>query len=102
MFGNRVLDGGDMYQSHQQFLDDIASYDHGGESTSKDLHMEWLDSLSCEVLRLDGSRDLSENAKIFLKNITPYVLCNYFYNFNNFSFLKSKKLFACGVLCLFF
>ncbi len=59
------------------FFDDIASYDHGGGSTNKDLHMKWLDSLSCEVLRLDGSRDLSENAKNIFEKY--YTICTFLF-----------------------
>lgn len=66
-FGNRVLEGGDMYQAHKSFLDDVASYDYGGGSSSRAVHDKWADSLPCEVLRLDGDSDLTENAKIILE-----------------------------------
>lgn len=63
-FGNKVLKGGDMYASHQRFLDDVAGYDSGGGSTSMALHTKWADSLQCPVLRLDGSGELSSNVSI--------------------------------------
>lgn len=63
-FGSRVLSGGDMYESHQRFLDDAASYDFGGGSTSMDLHKKWADSLQCPILRLDGSDNLGNNSRI--------------------------------------
>ena len=63
-FGERVLAGGDMYQAHQQFLEDVARYESGGGSTSRDVHEKWATSLSCEVLRLDGSKEISENANL--------------------------------------
>ncbi len=63
LFGNRICRGGDMYEAHQRFLDDVAAYDFGGGSTSAMLHTKWAESLQCKVLRLDGSRDLSMNVK---------------------------------------
>ena len=65
-FGERVLEGGDMFQAHQQFLEDVARYEIGGGSTSRDVHEKWAASLSCEVLRLDGSKEISENANLIL------------------------------------
>ncbi len=66
-FGSRVMDGGDMYESHQRFLNDVASYDSGGGSTSLELHTKWADSLQCPVLRLDGYDDLSNNSRIIIE-----------------------------------
>ncbi len=66
-FGSKVLAGGDMYQSHQRFLDDIAGYDYGRGSASRAVHEKWADSLSCQVLRLDGSRNLAENTNVILE-----------------------------------
>ena len=61
-FADRVLEGGDMYEAHQKFLNDAASYDYGG-STSLMLHTKWAEALQCPVLRLDGSDDLSIHLK---------------------------------------
>lgn len=66
-FGSRVLYGGDMYESHQRFLDDVASYDIGGGSTSMDLHRKWANSLQCPVLKLNGSDDLKNNCRIIVE-----------------------------------
>lgn len=66
-FGDRVLEGGDMYTAHRNFLDDVASYDHGGGSTSLAVHTKWAQSLPCPVLRLDGTDSLADNAKIIIK-----------------------------------
>ena len=68
IFGDRVLKGGDMFESHQRFLDDVASYDYSGGSTSLTLHTKWAESLPCQVLRLDGSNDLSNNLQIIVDN----------------------------------
>lgn len=66
-FGERVLEGGDMYESHRRFLEDVAAYDFGGGSTSLEVHTKWAETLQCPVLRLDGNRDLQENAKIIVE-----------------------------------
>ena len=64
LFADRILEGGDMYQAHQRFLADVASYDRGGGSTSFMIHEKWAQSLRCKVLRLDGSDELSLNSQI--------------------------------------
>jgi len=66
-FGSRVLPGGDMYESHQRFLDDVASYDIGGGSTSLAMHKKWTESLQCPVLSLDGSEELDKNLRIIVE-----------------------------------
>lgn len=59
-FGERIQKGGDMYESHQRFLDDVANYQSGMAA----LHAKWADSLRCQVLKLDGTKDLSKNADV--------------------------------------
>lgn len=66
-FGSRVLPGGDMYEAHQRFLDDVAAYDTGGGSTSLEMHMKWTESLQCPVLSLDGSEELTKNLRIIVE-----------------------------------
>lgn len=66
-FGDRVLEGGDMHEAHKRFLDDVASYDYGGGSTSLALHTKWAESLQCPVLRLDGSGELLNNLRIVVE-----------------------------------
>lgn len=73
-FGSRVMDGGDMYASHQRFLRDVASYDSGGGSTSLDLHTKWADVLQCPVLKLDGCVDLSSNSRTIVEKYR--TVCN--------------------------
>ncbi|MBE5801157.1 MAG: AAA family ATPase [Clostridiales bacterium] len=59
-FGNRILEGGDMYDEHLRFLADVAAYETGG-STSLTVHNAWAESLHCPVLRLDGREELTTN-----------------------------------------
>ena len=65
-FGDRILEGGDMYESHKEFLRDISSYDFGGGSMSLAKHMQWANTLPCKVLNLDGGHDLSSNVRTIL------------------------------------
>lgn len=66
-FGERILEGGDMYEEHQKFLNDIAGYDFGMGSCTLQQHELWMKSLKCKVLQLDGARALEENLKIILQ-----------------------------------
>ena len=63
-FGARVQPGGDMYESHRRYLEDVARYDSGGGATSFEVHDRWANSLPCPVLRLDGTRPVEENAAV--------------------------------------
>lgn len=64
LFGERVLPGGDLFEAHRRYLEDVASYDAGGGSTSMEVHSRWAESLACPVLRLNGAVPVEENAKI--------------------------------------
>jgi adenylate kinase family enzyme len=55
-FGSRLLETGDMYQQHQDFLVWASQYDDGGmDMRSRRLHEQWLLHLPCPVVRVDGS-----------------------------------------------
>ena len=66
LFGDRVLPGGDMYEAHQRFLYGVAGYDFGFGSSTLQQHETWLKSLSCDILRLDGSHALEENMRAII------------------------------------
>ena len=53
-FGNRVLAGGDMYEQEENFF----AYT---EKRSPDKINNWLKTISCKVIRLDGTKPISEN-----------------------------------------
>ncbi|MBQ9079987.1 MAG: AAA family ATPase [Clostridia bacterium] len=61
-FGDRVLKGGDMYEQEQKFFDHCAK--RSDESIAK-----WLETLSCPVLRLDGTNTVENNINIILSEI---------------------------------
>lgn len=63
LFGDRILEGGDMYAVHTNFINDIREYDNDNPHNSLKQHNAWLSMLDCKILRLDGSIDLEENAK---------------------------------------
>ena len=67
LFGNRILEGGDMYKAHQKFLEDVAGYEKGIGASTLQQHKEWIDTLQCKILNLDGGRELEENVRVIVK-----------------------------------
>lgn len=66
LFGERILEGGDMYEKHQMFLNDVAGYDDGMSGCTLQQYEAWLKSLQCKVIRLDGAQELEKNLKIVI------------------------------------
>lgn len=66
MYGNRILEGGDMFEEHQKFLNDVAGYDYGFGSCTSQKHDDWLKSINCKVLKLDGAETLENNIKAII------------------------------------
>lgn len=64
-FGDRVLCGGDMYEQQNEFYNFVAS--RSAEKTEK-----WLDTLSCKVFRLDGTKPVEYNVKLVVSQINNY------------------------------
>ena len=58
--------GGDMYEEHQRMLSDIAGYDNGIGGCTLQQHEDWIKSLKCKVIRLDGTNTLDRNLKIII------------------------------------
>jgi adenylate kinase family enzyme len=60
-FGDALLPGGAMHETHREFIDWAAQYElgtQGGRSRPK--HEAWLAGLDCPVLRLDGTRPTAD------------------------------------------
>lgn len=56
-FGDSLLAGGTMYETHREFIEWAAHYDDGTlPGRSRPRHERWLAGLGTPVLRLDGSR----------------------------------------------
>uniref|UniRef100_UPI000565131F shikimate kinase n=1 Tax=Clostridium beijerinckii TaxID=1520 RepID=UPI000565131F len=66
VYGERILEGGDMYEVHCRFLDNSARYDTDG-SPCMSTHTQWADSLPCKVLRLSGDGELNKNVEIIVR-----------------------------------
>lgn len=61
-FGNRMLPGGGLYEQEEKFFDFVRSRD---ESTVE----EWVQSLRCPVIHIDGTRSVKENVKFVTEQI---------------------------------
>ena len=62
LYGKRVLPGGDMYKTHERFLETAASYSEGSASFFGQ-HKAWAESLGCPVLYLDSTEPMIDNAE---------------------------------------
>jgi uridine kinase len=58
--GERICKGGDMYEQHKKFADFVAS-----RSLSRIDH--WAAELSCPVLQVDGTKEISKNTELIVK-----------------------------------
>jgi adenylate kinase family enzyme len=66
-FGTRILPGGDMYEVSQAFLAWAASYDEGGlDMRSRQRHDQWLSTLPCPILRLEGEYTIEEQLAVLM------------------------------------
>jgi uridine kinase len=55
-FGNRVFEGGDLYEQQMQFHNKVAARPANYTEV-------WVKTLTCPVLRIDGTRDYHNTAK---------------------------------------
>jgi len=62
-YGERVLDGGDLYDTYQKFYKRMQGYETVYHSASRQRHEEWATALSCPVLRVDGTKTIVENVE---------------------------------------
>jgi len=63
-YGERVLEGGDLYNNHQEFYNHIQQYDIGYHSVSLRRHEQWAKEICCPILRVDGTRTIIENSML--------------------------------------
>ena len=66
-FGSRMLPGGDLYGQEERFFDFV-------KSRSEDTVEEWVQGLSCPVIRIDGRKPVEENINLILKQINFHTL----------------------------
>jgi adenylate kinase family enzyme len=69
-FGERILPGGDMYESSQAFLAWAASYEEGGlDIRSRRQHEQWLGTLPCPILCFEGEYTIEEQLAVLMVEI---------------------------------
>ena len=65
-FGDRVLPGGDMYDSNRKFLKSNRRYETDGSPNLTE-QRAWMYSLPCRKLELDGTESIEKNAALIEK-----------------------------------
>lgn len=61
-FGSRMLSGGDLYEREKQFFDLV-------QSRAENMVEEWVQSLTCPIIRIDGTRPIEENIDHIISQI---------------------------------
>ena len=60
-FGDAILPGGAMHETHREFVEWTAHYEDGTEhGRSRPRHERWLATLEVPVMRLDGTRPVAD------------------------------------------
>ena len=62
-FGDRVLEGGDMYESNLKFIQVNRSYEADGSPNLSE-QRKWMAGLTCAKLELDGAESIEKNTGI--------------------------------------
>lgn len=71
-FGNRILPGGDMFETHKNFLEMVCSYDANG-SLCRSVHEQWALTLPCPVLYIDGSEAITTNVVKIVEQYLAHI-----------------------------
>lgn len=61
-FGNRMLMGGDLYEQEEKFFELVKSRP---ENTVE----EWIQSLKCPIIRIDGTKPVEENVDFIIEQL---------------------------------
>lgn len=59
-FGSRMLPGGDLFEQEENFFNFVKSR---AENTVE----EWVQSLSCPIIQVDGTKPIEENVKFIIE-----------------------------------
>ncbi len=59
-FGNRMLSGGDLFEQEEKFFRFV-------ESRNETIVEEWVKSLKCPVIRIDGTKPIDENTNFIME-----------------------------------
>lgn len=65
-FGNRMLPGGDLHEAEEAFFRMVAS-------RGEDYIENWLQSVSCPILRIDGTKPIAESVQYILQAINKLL-----------------------------
>lgn len=60
--GERMLLGGDLHEQEEKFFDFV-------KSRPEDTVEEWVQSLKCPILRIDGTKPIEENVNFIMEQI---------------------------------
>ena len=61
-FGSRMLSGGDLFEQEEKFF-------RFAESRNENTVEEWVKSLKCPVIRIDGTKPIDENTNFIIEHI---------------------------------
>ncbi len=68
-FGDRMLPGGDLHEPEERFFDFV-------KYRKDDSIEEWLKSMSCPILRLDGKNPVEDNVKAVMEVLQgQHIVC---------------------------
>lgn len=62
LFGDRMLAGGDLYEQEERLFELV-------RSRAEDTVEKWVWSLTCPVMRIDGTMPVEENIKYIIEQI---------------------------------
>lgn len=63
-FGDRMLPGGDVFEQEEHFFDFV-------KSRRENSVEEWVQSMDCPIIRIDGMKPIDENIKFIIEQIIP-------------------------------
>jgi adenylate kinase family enzyme len=71
-YGERMMPGGDMYERSQAFLHWAATYDDGDlNMRSRRLHQQWLSTLPCPIVCIEGEHTIDEQIATLVAALQP-------------------------------
>jgi adenylate kinase family enzyme len=62
IFGNRMLPGGDLHEHEEKFFNMVGS-------RTESYVEEWVQSLNCQIIRIDGTKPIEENIRIIIEQM---------------------------------
>ncbi|MCR1867657.1 AAA family ATPase [Murimonas intestini] len=65
-FGDRILPGGDLHEREESFF-------HFVKSRAENTAEEWVQSLKCPLIRVDGTKPIEENTRLIIEQIQNQI-----------------------------